>query len=154
MLCVVVSSGCAMTKKIYGMNVCNLQVHNVEWPGLYWPLTDPSQRQFIYSLSDIWRFTVLWCCLLAIPVYVMVGAWAVLMFDKKSTFMGYYVLVVVLVALAASAAFIGGSIVGISLGLIYRFGCFSMSTYVPLLWGVIQVLILVVGSYSSIISIL
>jgi len=44
-------------------------------------------------------------------------------------------------------ALLGGSVVGLVLGAVYNAGYFRMSTWTPLLWGVINMLILVVSSF-------
>lgn len=43
---------------------------------------------------------------------------------------------------------------GVVLSIIYNAGFFVMSTWIPFLWALIQVLIVVIGSYSTITTIL
>ncbi|WVF68368.1 hypothetical protein IAT40_003133 [Kwoniella sp. CBS 6097] len=55
---------------------------------------------------------------------------------------------------AAVIALISGTVVGFALAAIYSAGGFSMSTWVPFLWALIQVLVLIISSYSTLTSIL
>ncbi|WVQ95918.1 hypothetical protein IAU59_003017 [Kwoniella sp. CBS 9459] len=58
------------------------------------------------------------------------------------------------VVVAAIIALISGTVVGFALAAIYSAGGFSMSTWVPFLWALIQVLVLIISSYSTLTSIL
>lgn len=52
------------------------------------------------------------------------------------------------------STFFSLSIAGVVLAIIYNAGFFVMSTWIPFLWALIQVLIVVIGSYSTITTIL
>ncbi|KAL7425244.1 hypothetical protein Q5752_000932 [Cryptotrichosporon argae] len=56
--------------------------------------------------------------------------------------------------IAALVALISGTVVGFALAAIYSAGSFSMSTWVPFLWALIQVCVLIVSSYSTLTRIL
>ncbi|OCF34346.1 hypothetical protein I316_03860 [Kwoniella heveanensis BCC8398] len=64
------------------------------------------------------------------------------------------ILPAVSVFVAAVIALISGTVVGFALAAIYSAGGFSMSTWVPFLWALIQVLVLIISSYSTLTSIL
>ena len=53
----------------------------------------------------------------------------------------------VYLVIGASEALLAGSLVGLLLGAVYNAGYFRMSTWTPLLWGVINMLVLVVSSF-------
>lgn len=134
------------------------------WPSLYWPF-GPNFNPLsliadiphsLYYMKDIWRFTVLWSLIFAIAVYFPAGIWAYMMFLKSHTFKWYMLVLVPLIFVVAGglSSFIIGSIVGVVLAIIYNAGFFVMSTWIPFLWALIQVLIVVIGSYSTITTIL
>ncbi|WWD20408.1 hypothetical protein CI109_104884 [Kwoniella shandongensis] len=64
------------------------------------------------------------------------------------------VLPVVAVSVAALISIVTGTVVGFALAAVYSAGGFSMSTWVPFLWALIQVLVLIISSYSTLTSIL
>ncbi|KAK1923370.1 hypothetical protein DB88DRAFT_490942 [Papiliotrema laurentii] len=64
------------------------------------------------------------------------------------------VLPFLMLAVAALVALISGSVIGFALAAVYSAGGFTMSTWVPFLWALIQVLVLIISSYSTLTSIL
>ncbi|KIR36587.1 hypothetical protein I352_01545 [Cryptococcus deuterogattii MMRL2647] len=61
---------------------------------------------------------------------------------------------VIVTAAAGVVSVISSTIVGFALAAIYSAGGFSMSTWVPFLWALIQALVLVISSYSTLTTIL
>lgn len=53
----------------------------------------------------------------------------------------------VYVVMGALEALLAGTMVGLVLGAVYNGGYFAMSTWTPLLWGIINMLVLVVSSF-------
>lgn len=50
------------------------------FPSLYWPFdTSPGQPQYLYSLTDIWMFTVYWTLITVTAAHFLVAVWGVLM---------------------------------------------------------------------------
>lgn len=45
-------------------------------------------------------------------------------------------------------------ILGLAIAAIYNAGAYRMSTWVPFLWGLIQALVVIMGSYSTVTTIL
>lgn len=43
---------------------------------------------------------------------------------------------------------------GLAIAAIYNAGAYRMSTWVPFLWGLIQALVVIMGSYSTVTTIL
>ncbi|WOO82165.1 putative protein [Vanrija pseudolonga] len=68
----------------------------------------------------------------------------------------YLVLIIPLLmgAIAAFVALVSGTVVGFALAAVYSSGGFSMSTWVPFMWALIQVVVLIISSYSSLTRIL
>ncbi|CAD6579754.1 MAG: hypothetical protein TREMPRED_002560, partial [Tremellales sp. Tagirdzhanova-0007] len=57
-------------------------------------------------------------------------------------------------SVAAVIALVTGTVVGFALAAVYAAGGFSLSTWVPFLWALIQVIVLIISSYSTLTSIL
>ncbi|KAL9559546.1 hypothetical protein MBANPS3_000372 [Mucor bainieri] len=113
------------------------------WPSLYWPFGpdfDP-----LNLVADIPH-----------SLYYLQGIWAFIMLAKSRT-LKWYVLVMIpfIFVLGGSiASFVIGSIMGVALAFVYNSGFFVMSTWIPFLWALIHILVVLVGSYSTITAIL
>ncbi|KAI8360691.1 hypothetical protein EDC96DRAFT_513091 [Choanephora cucurbitarum] len=135
-----------------------------DWPSLYWPfepgfdilnlVADISHS--LYYLNDIWRFTTVWCLFFSLVIYLPAGIWAFLMLAKSRTLKWYILIVIpfIFVLGGCIASFVTGSIIGVALAFIYNSGFFVMSTWIPFLWALIHILIVIIGSYSTITTIL
>ncbi|EXJ82709.1 hypothetical protein A1O3_06523 [Capronia epimyces CBS 606.96] len=148
------------------------------FPALYWPVrAKAGEAQYLYYLSDIYRYTLYWTLLTIVAAHICVATWAVLMqFNsasqrkkylstpagkrlsaKNRKLLGEYpfgetsswvwLVPVVYIAIGGLEALLAGSMVGLILGAVYNAGYFRMSTWTPLLWGVINMLVLVVSSF-------
>lgn len=150
-----------------------------DFPSLYWPFdTDPTTPQYLYSLTDIWLFTLYWTLLTIPTAHLVVSIWAVLMqistayqrhrflhhtpegkslSPKNRKLLGenplydcltwVWLIPLVYMVIAGVEALIGGSLVGLVLGAIYNAGYFKMSTWTPFIWGVVNMLVLILGSF-------
>lgn len=149
-----------------------------DWPALYWPVrADPGEAQYLYYVSDIYRYVVYWTLACVGAAHIFVATWAVLMQFRSaklrrtylntpvgrkltaknrkllgenpiSETMGWVWLVpLIYIVLGGLEATFAGSMVGLVLGAVYNAGYFRMSTWTPLLWGVINMLVLVVSSF-------
>ncbi|KAI8097213.1 uncharacterized protein BX664DRAFT_325823 [Halteromyces radiatus] len=134
------------------------------WPALYWPFGpgfDPIYQvrdipHTLYYLNDIWKFTMIWSVLLSLVVYIPAGLLAFSTLAKSRT-LPWYILILIPFIFAfggALASFIIGGIVGVALAFVYTTGFFVMSTWIPFLWALIHILVVVVGGYSTITAIL
>ncbi|ORZ00648.1 hypothetical protein BCR43DRAFT_432780 [Syncephalastrum racemosum] len=113
------------------------------WPALYWPFgADFSPVNLIADVPH--------------SLYYLRGLWAFLMFAKARTLRWYTLIIVPIIFVVAGtlASFLIGSIMGVALALVYNAGFFVMSTWIPFLWALIQILVVMVGSYSTITTIL
>ncbi|ODQ65458.1 hypothetical protein NADFUDRAFT_25637, partial [Nadsonia fulvescens var. elongata DSM 6958] len=116
------------------------------FPSLYWPYgSNTFTASYLFYISDIWRFTVLWTIILYTVFHFCAGLWAAIMHRKV---IGGVWIVIVYVLLGAIQAIISGSCVGLLVGYIYSSGLFNMSTWIPLVWAVIQILFMVMNSYT------
>jgi hypothetical protein len=78
------------------------------------------------------------------------------MFAKSRT-LNWHILVLIpflFVIGGAIASFVISSIIGVAIAVVYNAGFFVMSTWIPFLWALIHILIVIVGSYSTITAIL
>ncbi|KAK9313160.1 hypothetical protein V1522DRAFT_410997 [Lipomyces starkeyi] len=115
------------------------------FPSLRWP--NGPQLQTVYYLYyhyDIWRFTLFWTLILYGVVHAVAGIWAALMNRRLQS--GLIIAVYLFVGLIE--ALISASIIGAILGLIYSAGSFTMSTWIPFIWAVVQILTMIMISYS------
>ncbi|ORZ09903.1 hypothetical protein BCR42DRAFT_334411 [Absidia repens] len=120
------------------------EYHNSpNWPSLYWPFGpgyDP-----IYQVRDIDH-----------TLYYLNGLLALSTLAKSRT-LPWYILAVVPFIFAfggALTSFIIGSIIGVALAFVYNTGFFVMNTWIPFLWALIHILVVVVGGYSTLTTIL
>lgn len=137
----------------------------------------PGEAKYLYFLSDIYRFTLYWTLITIVAAHTCVAVWAALMqfisashrrkylstpagkrlsaknrkllgeYPTGETLSWVWLLPVGYILIGASEAVLGGSLVGLVLGAVYNAGYFRMSTWTPLLWGIINMLVLVVSSF-------
>ncbi|CEG64087.1 hypothetical protein RMATCC62417_01123 [Rhizopus microsporus] len=146
------------------MSVPNDYKSAPSWPSLYWPFQrgyNPlvmvaDKEHSLYYINDIWRFTMIWSLLFSLVVYLPAGVWAFMMFAKSRTLNWYTLMMIpfLFVIGGAIASFVIGSIIGVAIAIVYNAGFFVMSTWIPFLWALIHILIVIIGSYSTITAIL
>ncbi|ODV71336.1 May24p CYBJADRAFT_192096 [Cyberlindnera jadinii NRRL Y-1542] len=116
------------------------------FPSLYWPLhSEQYQVSYLYYLEDMWRFTVIWTVIFFSTFYGAAGVWAAFLHRKIANTV--WILVVYL-AVGSLQGFVSGTIFSLVLGAIYNAGVFAMSTWIPMCAGVVQILFVVIASYS------
>ncbi|KKA31019.1 hypothetical protein TD95_004108 [Thielaviopsis punctulata] len=109
----------------------------------------PTKKYSLFYLRDIWRFTVIWTLILFLAFHVGAAVLAWAMHGSKSTAWKYMWAVPLLCcAVAAAQAVIAGSVVGLLLGAVYRSAYFHMSPWIPFIWGWINVLVILLSSFS------
>lgn len=135
------------------------------FPSLYWPINPtPNAPQHLYYQSDIWRFTLFWTLLTYGAVHLSASLWAVLMQLRsvlatktkplgepnkfRQTLLWVWMIPVGYLVVAGIEAVFAGSVVGLILGAVYNAGEFKMSTWMPLLWGLLSVSVLILSSFS------
>ncbi|TVY31623.1 Uncharacterized protein LSUB1_G008702 [Lachnellula subtilissima] len=121
------------------------------FPSLYWPIyVKPGVANYLYYASDIWRYTLLWTLIIYAVFHGAVAGFAVLMQLGKGKRAWQYVWIIPLLyaLIAGVEALLAGSIVGGILGAVYNAGYFKMSTWIPFIWALINVLILTLSSFS------
>ena len=149
------------------------------FPSLYWPFdADPGTPQYLYSLTDIWRFTLYWTFLTIGAAHLVVSLWAVLMqfstayqrhrylhhtpegaalSAKNKKLLGekpiqecvtwVWLIPLIYMVIGGIEALLGGTLVGLVLGAVYNAGYFRMSTWTPFIWGVVNMLVLIIGGF-------
>lgn len=139
------------------------------FPSLYWPInTSPGDSRYLYYQTDIWQFTLYWTLITYGAVHLSASLWAVLMqlrsamattkamplggepnkFKIRRTLMWVWLIPVIYLVVAGIEAVFAGSVVGLILGAVYNAGYFRMSTWMPFLWGLLNVLVLILSSFS------
>ncbi|KAI1188704.1 integral membrane protein [Nemania serpens] len=116
------------------------------FPSLYWP----PHTFVIYTVYQSWRFTLAWTLLLFTAFHLSAVAIALLMqVGKPRSIWKYLVAVpIVYIVVAGVEALVAGSVVGSIVGAVYTAACYEMSTWIPFIWGVINVLTLIISSFS------
>ncbi|KAH7328613.1 hypothetical protein B0I35DRAFT_473298 [Stachybotrys elegans] len=106
-------------------------------------------RYTLYYVSDVVRFTVQWTLILygAFHIGAVIIAMATHGWNKSSWKYVWAVPLIYLVT-AAVEALVAGSIVGAIVGAVYTFGYYEMNTWIPCVWGVINLLVLIISSFS------
>jgi hypothetical protein len=135
------------------------------FPSLFWP--PQSSAVILYELDDMWKFTLFWTLILYGLFHLgAVGVAVLMQGGKRMSSWKYLWLVPVVYALIAGAeALIAGTLVGLmyvlqpqpslltasadhsSVGASYLVGNFTMSTWIPFVWGWVNVLVLIVSSF-------
>ncbi|TWU75789.1 hypothetical protein ED733_003754 [Metarhizium rileyi] len=109
----------------------------------------PNRTYTLYHIPDVWKFTVLWT--LITYMFFHVGAVLVAFFShglNKGSWRFLWAVPIIYLLIAGIEAVIAGSIVGLVLGAVYKAGYYEMNTWIPCTWGFINVLILIISSFS------
>ncbi|EPE03460.1 integral membrane protein [Ophiostoma piceae UAMH 11346] len=122
------------------------------FPGLYWPPQVPVLHGSLYHLYDIWRFTMLWTVILYAIFHIgaaLIALFVQLVFTGRPEYWRYLWTIPVVYGISAGAeALFAGSFVGLIIGAAYSAGPFWMSTWIPFIWGWVNVLIILISSFS------
>ncbi|KFY19606.1 hypothetical protein V493_07894 [Pseudogymnoascus sp. VKM F-4281 (FW-2241)] len=121
------------------------------FPSLYWPLhTQPGVASYLYYVNDIWRFTLYWTLIFYASFHIATATLGVCMQlgKSKKAIKWVWTIPVAYAAIAGIEALLAGSIVGLILGAVYDAGYFRMSTWIPLVWSLINVLVLILSAFS------
>ncbi|KAI8942186.1 hypothetical protein NX059_000273 [Plenodomus lindquistii] len=117
------------------------------FPSLYWPLpASASQPIYLYKPSDILRFTVYWTLLSVGSVHLITALWACIVQWRNWRLI--WIVVPLFCFIGAVEALISGALVGGLLGGVYQAGYFEMSTWIPFVWAVISMLVLILSSFA------
>ena len=149
------------------------------FPSLYWPIrASVGTPKYLYSSTDIWRFTLYWTLITIGTAHFLVALWAVLMqfvsahrqhiylsspagkalSPKNRKLIGenpfretaswVWAIPLLYLFVGGIEALASGSLVGGILGAVYNAGYFKMATWTPLMWGIVNMLVLVVSSFK------
>ncbi|CAN6666195.1 hypothetical protein TRVA0_037S01486 [Trichomonascus vanleenenianus] len=123
------------------------------FPSLYFPTENNKayQLSFLYYTYDIWRFTLFWTLIFMLSFHMCAAGLAVIMHHK---WLGGLWIITVYAVISGIEAIISGTIVGLMLSAVYKAGLFGVSTWIPFVWGLIQVIFLVISSYSMMSAVL
>ncbi|KAL4917237.1 hypothetical protein BDW62DRAFT_88945 [Aspergillus aurantiobrunneus] len=116
------------------------------FPSLYDPF--PGRNivpSYLYHTKDIWRFTLYWTLIFYICCYLAVAACALVMQGRNWRIC--LAVPVIYAVIGGLEAFLAGSIVGGVLGSVYEAGNFRMSTWIPIIWGGVNILVVILSSF-------
>ncbi|KAM0793351.1 hypothetical protein ACM66B_000806 [Microbotryomycetes sp. NB124-2] len=116
-----------------------------KWPALFNPVTEP---RYLYTPGAIWRFVLFWTMILYGAVFLIMGLWCSAVFAKRHPRLALLAPVIFL-SVGLAIAFVSGTVVGYCLAALYNAAFLRMSTYVPALWAVLQLLILLYFSLTT-----
>lgn len=117
------------------------------FPSLYWPFNaQPGAAAYLYATRDIWRFTLLWTLIIYGVLHLSASAYAIFMQPRPWKMI--WLMPVVYTAVGGIEAMLAGSVVGLILSAVYHAGFFSMSTWIPFVWALVNVLVVVLASFS------
>lgn len=89
------------------------------FPSLYWPVeANNADKRYLYTVSDAWRFTLLWTLILYAAFHVTSGMCAAVMHRSKGA-LGFPLMFAVVGGIEATVA---GSVVGALVGAVYHAG--------------------------------
>ncbi|EZF16309.1 hypothetical protein H112_05752 [Trichophyton rubrum D6] len=118
-----------------------------EFPSLYFPFSPLNQTpKHIYHMEDAWRFTLYWTLAFYGGTHMAVALYA--MICQRHSWKLAWAIPLVYAIVAGLEGLLAGSVVGLILGLVYEAGSFKMSTWIPFAWGCINVLVLILSSFS------
>ena len=137
----------------------------------------PGEAQYLYYLGDTWRFTVYWTLITYGAAHLLVSLSATLMQlrsafvrrrrmqedswkrlspqNKKllgenpvgETLTWVWLIPLVYLVIGGVEALLAGSLLGLIVGTVYTAGDYRMSTWMPFIWGLINVLVLILSSF-------
>ncbi|QKX59089.1 uncharacterized protein TRUGW13939_06220 [Talaromyces rugulosus] len=116
------------------------------FPSLHLPVIGvPENQNYLYHSTDIWWFTLCWTLILHGGTHFIVALFAFAIQWKNWRTM--WAVPVAYLVISNLEALLAGSLVGLILGWVYEAGNFAMTTWVPLIWAVINVLVVIVSSF-------
>ncbi|KAJ5988485.1 hypothetical protein N7481_003695 [Penicillium waksmanii] len=116
------------------------------FPSLYDPLpTHHKEAHYLYYTTDIWRFTLYWTLVFYGVSHLTVSVCAILTHFRNWSII--WLVPLLYSVIAGLEGLIAGSIVGLVLGAVYEAGNFRMSTWLPMIWGGVNVMVLIVTSF-------
>ncbi|KAK3676173.1 pre-mRNA cleavage and polyadenylation factor (CPF) complex subunit [Recurvomyces mirabilis] len=117
------------------------------FPSLYWPFPiSGTQTAYLYDATSMWRFTLYWTLICVVGVHMAAAGYAVVMQTKNWKVI--WIVPILYLLIGGVEALIAGNVVGGLLGGVYTVGYFRMSTWVPLSWGIINALALILASFA------
>ncbi|KZZ95871.1 hypothetical protein AAL_04167 [Moelleriella libera RCEF 2490] len=109
----------------------------------------PQRTYTLYHISDVWKFTVIWTLITYTTFHL--GAVFVALFNhglKGSSWRYLWAIPITYLLIAGVEGLLAGSIVGLMLGAVYKAGYYEMNTWIPCTWGFINVIVLIISSFS------
>ncbi|KAJ5777165.1 hypothetical protein N7520_000411 [Penicillium odoratum] len=123
-----------------------INYHTPSFPSLYDPVpSHHKEAYYLYYTTDIWRFTLYWTLIFYGVTHLTVAGCVTLTHCRNWSVVWLVPLLYAVVS--GLEALLAGSIVGVVLGQIYDSGNFRMSTWVPMIWAGVNVMVLILTSF-------
>ncbi|KAJ5218418.1 uncharacterized protein N7498_000517 [Penicillium cinerascens] len=117
-----------------------------EFPSLYNPVPWlHKEAYYLYYTKDIWRYTLFWTLIFYAATHLPVAGCTVLTHSRNWSVI--WLVPLLYSFIAGLEGLIAGSIIGLVLGAVYEAGNFRMSTWVPMIWGGVNVMVLIMTSF-------
>ncbi|KAI6858892.1 hypothetical protein KC343_g15580 [Hortaea werneckii] len=94
----------------------------------------------------MFKFTLYWTLICVVGVHMVAASYACAIQWKNWKVI--WVVPIIYLIIGGIEAVIAGSVVGGVLGGVYSAGFFRMSTWIPLSWGVINAMVLILSSFA------
>ncbi|GAB1738261.1 hypothetical protein KC333_g4002 [Hortaea werneckii] len=94
----------------------------------------------------MFKFTLYWTLICVVGVHMVAASYACAIQWKNWKVI--WVVPIIYLIIGGVEAVIAGSVVGGVLGGVYSAGFFRMSTWIPLSWGVINAMVLILSSFA------
>lgn len=132
------------------------------FPSLFWPVgahSDKFHALYLYFARDMWRFTFYWTIVTFTGFYFLTGILAGLIHlfnrvrnSKPSSvnammLIESVVITFIYTTIGVAQGVICGSVVGLLVLSVYKAGSLYMSTWVPFVWGIAEILFNIGSSY-------
>lgn len=118
-----------------------------EFPSLTFNIgSDGANSVYLFYAGDMYLFTLYWTLIVFIAVYLAAGVIAALC--KRHVVYSIQI-VLAYIVYGACQAVVSGSLVGLLLVATYKTGSFPMTTWLPFVFALAQILFVLVSSYPS-----
>ncbi|GAA5981570.1 hypothetical protein JCM10908_004160 [Rhodotorula pacifica] len=115
-----------------------------KWPGLYNPIHGSSK--YLYRPEQIWRFVVYDTLLLFGSVFLLAGCVCALNFHRRHFRLAVLVAPAFFTLVGLALAFVSATVVGYCLAAVYNASFLRMTTWVPAIWALVQILIVILSA--------
>ncbi|KXT14789.1 hypothetical protein AC579_9657 [Pseudocercospora musae] len=131
----------------FQVNPKPLSYQTPTFPSLYWPFpVNGPQVVYLYDAEPMWRFTLYWTLVCVGGVHLIAAAYGCAIQWRNWKLI--WIVPLIYAIIGTTEGLIAGNVVGALIGAVYTAGFFRMSTWIPLSWGIINALVLILSSFA------